>query len=442
MISSRITIDSMRTIAERLPDRPRGTSSIQPQSITYDYDMAYPQNTGESQITIYNPKLAHYVAGVRPVGDETMEGFVNHYVPGKERWLDVSIFPPRIETVPPTETNLATGLSASRMHIYKGFQFDFPFSELWATPPARMAMVANAWASWNMMIALTGDISEMFFGGTGAFLDSLANRVVDSGSFGQVWTTVNTRDRIATINSMYDVFIAVLPAIEDQMKDTAEAYYGDLSGDSGILPQITTIFDAVWNLVSGGGIVNSIIDLTTQVIPFYYDLFTAHSYAIYPVFDSQIESLPNSPTISRAMPRVLTNGRIGIVYGFDFGSTPGQVLMVGGSGAEQALETIVWETGSVSFRMPENEKGVSTKGTVAGAPEDEPNTVFLTVEKSDGTRTNTVQAPYKFLDGSEEGGGGCTVGSSAEGAVSAGLLFALLFPLVLRGRMIASRPRI
>ncbi len=427
VISAQITIDSMKRIAGRLPDRQQDTSSgLRPEGVSYDYDMAYPQNNGDGTITIYNPKMAHYVAGVQRTEFEgDPDQYTTTYIAGKERWLDISIFPPRVETVPPTETPLSNGLSAGRMHIYKGFQFDFPFNELWSILPARMAMVANAWASWTMMMALAGDISAIYFPHAGGFINFMADNLIQGQSFEAVWSTVNTRDRIQTIDSMYDVFLAVLPAIENHMESRFGDYTDDISGNNGTMTQITTIFKSVWNLVAGGGIVNSIIDITTQVIPFYFDLFTAHSYSVYPVFDGSIQPLPDSPTISRVMPTQLSNGRNAVAYGFDFGGTAGSLQIIGASGDIQEAEVISWADGSIVFKVPDNETGWG---------DGEQKTVFVTVLKDDGISTNQMEIPFVMLEAGEGGGGGgCSAASgSADGSLPLIILFALILPVVRR----------
>lgn len=405
-ISSRILIDSMKTLAERLPDSAPAPDFAPQSGINYDYDMAYPVNE-DGGIRIYNPKMAHYAVGLRDPDNEDwdeVQGYTLMHIPGKERVLDISIFPPKIEVVPPTETFITSGSGIGKtMHIYKGFQFDFPFNQLWATPPARMAMVANAWASWNMMMALAGNIAVILDIPGVNFVRYLTNTLTEGQSFANVWETVESRDRESTIDSMYEVFTAVLPAIQEHAEAQARAYYGNISGQNGTLSQITSIFGAVWSLVSGGSIVNAIIDITTQVIPFYWDLFTAHSFATYPVFDNKVQPLPNNPMLSIVQPTSVMNGRNGVVGGFDLGGTPGKLLITGGDGVAKEAEILVWTASAITFKAPEDLSGFDD-----GSGQ---QVVFLQVQKANGDTTNTLTAPFVAAVAAEEAaGGGCTAG--------------------------------
>jgi hypothetical protein len=418
-LSSRILIETMKQIAEELPDE-APAPTYTPQGISYDYDMAYPQNTNIA-FKFVNPKMAHYVAGAVVVGDSTNTFQAETYIPGKERWLriDIGIFPPRlnVQVVPPVEVD-PEGMNegAYIVHIYKGFQFDLPFQTLWNTPPARKAMVANIYAAWAMMIALAGDITEIlvnvFYGGVGAkqlggfirFLDQRLFQYNNQVPVQNLWNVVQTRDRVQTINSMYHVFVAVLPAIKQTLEDRARQLYGDAAGSNGVLNQIGTIFSAVWSLVSGGGIVNAIIDITTQIIPFYYDLFTAHGYAAYPVFNMRIQELPNNPTISKVYPVTVFNGKNASAVGFGFGSTPGRIFVTGSKngGNPYQLDTILsWSPAQILFKMPDDEQGKSVAGSTV---------IYLQITTSDSKTTNTYMASYRYVPpGQDQGGGGCTL---------------------------------
>lgn len=418
-LSSRILIETMKQIAEELPDEvPSPTYT--PQGISYDYDMAYPQNT-DTAFKFINPKMAHYVAGAVVAGDNTNTFVAETYIPGKERWLriDISIFPPKlkVEVVPPVEVD-PEGMNdgAFIVHIYKGFQFDLPFQTLWNTPPARKAMVANIYAAWAMMIALAGDITEIlvnvFYGGVGAkqlggfirFIDQKLFQYNNQVPVQNLWNVVQTRDRVQTINSMYDVFVAVLPAIRQTLEERAQQLYGDASGTNGTMSQIGTIFSAVWSLVSGGGIVNAIIDITTQIIPFYYDLFTAHGYSAYPVFNMHIQELPNNPTISRVYPTTVFNGKNASAVGFGFGSTPGKIFVTGSKngGNPYQLDAILsWSPAQILFKMPDDEQGKNLAGSTV---------VYFQITTSDQKTTNTYMAPYRYIvPGQDSGGGGCAL---------------------------------
>jgi hypothetical protein len=222
---------------------------------------------------------------------------------------------------------------------------------------------------------------------------------------------------------MYGVFTAVLPAIEAQIKTAAQAYYANISGGSGTMSQVMTIFSTVWSLISGGGIVNPIIDITTQVIPFYFDLFTAHSYAVYPVYGGKIQALPNSPTISQAYPQPILGGRNAVVQGFDFGAAMGKVWVTGKSGSEIQANVLEWSTSRVMFEMPNDE----------GFGSGDQKTVLVRLEKSDGGTTNTFQAPYRKLDEAEAGGGGggCSIVASGRGSAPLEWVLLLAIPVVL-----------
>jgi len=392
--------------------------------------MAYPVNEAGG-IRVYNPKMAHYAVGlVDPDNDDwdEVQGFTLMHVPGKERVLDISIFPPKIEVVPPTETFISSGSGIGKeMHIYKGFQFDFPFDQLWATPPARMAMVANAWTSWNMMMALAGNIAVILDVPGINFVRHLTNTLTDGQSFNNVWETVESRDRENTIDSMFDVFTAVLPAIQEHAETQAEAYYGDLSGGNGTMSQVTSIFGAVWSLIGGGGIVNAIIDITTQVIPFYWDLFTAHSYAMYPVFDNQIQALPNNPMLSIVQPTSVMNGRNGVVGGFDLGGSPGKLWITGGDGTQKEAEVLVWTASALTFKTPDDLAGFND-----GSGQE---VVFLQVQKANGDTTNTLTAPFVAAVAAEEaGGGGCSAAPGNSGDAWGLLVLALGLVAVRRRR--------
>lgn len=421
MLSSRITIDSLKAVAARLPDT-IVEETVQPQGISYNYDMAYPSNKAGGGITIYNPKMAHYVAGFHPVGDTSWNPEVGgtswFVVPGKERWLNVSIFPPKIETVPPTQTPVSLAYGASVLEIYKGFQFNQPFSTLWAIPPARMGMVANSWAAMNMMIALAGDITNIIFPDAGGVIQYITNNFTNPQSFEKVFNDVFARDRSKTIGSMYQLFVALLPSMENYIKQQAAIIYGDASGNSGTMTQISTLFNAVWALVGGGGIVNAIIDLTTQTIPFYYDLFTASNHAVYPIFDGAVAPHPNSPMISRVMPQTVFNGRNAIVYGFDLGANSGRVYVTGVTGVTYQVPVLVWTADTITFRIPDSELGIGSG---------EAREVFVQVEKSTGAQTNTLLAPFRYIaPGEGDGGGGCSALPNGRFEGAGLLMFALL----------------
>lgn len=401
MLASRITIDGLKAIAARTPDTI--VEDVTPQGITYNYDMAYPQNTPGGGITIYNPKMAHYVAGFHPVGDSSWNpevgGTAWFVVPGKERWLNVSIFPPKIETVPPTQVPVSLGYGASVLEIYKGFQFNQPFSTLWAIPPARMGMVANAWAAMNMMIALAGDITSILFPDAGGVVQYITNNFSNPQYFETVFNDINARDRTRTIGSMYQLFVSLLPSMESYIKQQAAIIYGNASGSNGTLTQISTLFNAVWALVGGGGIVNAIIDLTTQVLPFYYDLFTAGNHAVYPIYNGGVAPHPNSPMISRVMPQTVFNDRNAIVYGFDLGTTAGRVYVTGATGTTYQAQVLIWTPDTITFRLPAGEQGIGSGET---------REVFVAVEKADGNQTNTLLVPFRYIEPGEGGGGGCS----------------------------------
>lgn len=401
-LSSRITIDSLRTIAARLPDSP--SASFAPQGdVSYDYDMAYPQNE-DGSIVVYNPKLIYYVGAYRDPGVESWDygDYEIIYFEGKERWLDVSIFPPKVETVPPTQTDGYSFPGAQMLSIWKGFQFDYPFETLWETPPAKLAMIGNVWLSWNMMIALAGDISVLLNVPAKGVIEHVSQDLVDGSRVESLWNTVETRDRLSTVDSMYDVFTAMLPSIRDYHESYIKEKYDSASGEDGLLDQVGTIFEGVWALVSGGSIVNSIIDVTTESLPFYYDLFTAHSHAVYPIYDDQIQSLPDSPTISRVAPQQVVNGRTAIVYGFDFGVDWGHVVLTGSDGAAVTDTTVYdWQTGKVTIKVPSGMRGF-------GDGDQKMITVQVAKASSGGatTYTNAVDVPFKRVTGGGGGGGG------------------------------------
>lgn len=423
MLSGGITIDSLQTIAARLPDRVESETLVPQSGVVYDYNMAYPQvsNDGFAKLTIFNPKMAHYVAAYRTPGDENFENAKIHFVPGKERWLNISIFPPKIETVPPTQTPFNLDLGGGYLEIFKGFQFNKPFSAIWSVYPARMALVANSWASMNMMIALAGDISAILFPNAGGVITYITNHFQNPQEFTAVWDSVEERNRTKTINNMYQLFVALLPSLEQYIKDEAQRVYGDATGNSGIFTQIGTLFDAVWSLVAGGGVVNSIINITTQTIPFYYDLFTAHSHAIYPVFDGGLQPLPDSATFSRVMPQTVSNGRNAAAWGFAFGNEPGRVYVTGATGTTYTVPVLSWEDAMVLFKLPPNETGIG-----AG----EQKLVYVALETKNGTLTNSLEVPFRVLE-EGEGGGGCAVVPNGKADPAGLLTFALMLGLPL-----------
>jgi len=152
--------------------------------------------------------------------------------------------------------------------------------------------------------------------------------------------------------------------------------------------------------------VNAIIDITTQIIPFYYDLFTAHGYAVYPLFGGKIQDLPNNPTVSRVYPVNLYNGKNASAVGFGFGATPGQIFLQGSrnNGLPYSdIPILSWTPSQILFKVPEDEQGKDIGGT---------KVVYLKLKTSDGKDTNEMMVPLRYSPPGQDSGGGCTISSS------------------------------
>ena len=429
--SSRTTIAAMRTIADRLPDaQPQDT--FEPQAgVSIDTDMAYPviQN---GTVVIYNPKMVYYVVGTRVPEAVNWVDDVPPYgtpkltlIPGKERALDVSIFPPKFQVVPPVQVPLASGYDARYFYIYKGFQFDMSRSELNETPPARLALAANTWASFSMMMAMVGDISQMI-PYVGGFTEWLSDHIVTATKFENLMGAVQSRDRNDTVIKFQDLFSEMGPAINT---------YFQQNFAGGGLGNIMNILGGVVSLISGGSMVNMIIDLTTQVLPFYYDLFTAHSTAVYPYFNGAVQEVPNSPVTGQIFPEQVVNGRPIYLNGYGYGARgPNSKLLIDGVQIADA-DIGSWEPSQIIAWVPWD-----LQGTAANTPTGK--AVTIQVINNDGTQTPPVTKAFNYDSkatangGSEEGGGGgCSAARTTSAAGAWQFAFAMLAVVALGVRL-------
>lgn len=422
--SSRTTIAAMRTIADRLPD-PEAASTYEPKAgISVDTDMAYPV-IENGQVIMYNPKMVYYVVGTRVPEATNWVDDVPPYgtplltlIPGKKRALDISIFPPKFQVVPPVQVPLASGLAPRYFYVYKGFQFDMSRSELNNTPPARLALAANTWASFSMMMAMVGDLSQMI-PYVGGFIEWMADHIVTATQFENLMGAVQSRDRNDSVIRFQDLFSEMGPAMNTYFQQN----FGGAS-----LGNIVNILGGVVSLISGGSMVNMIIDLTTQVLPFYYDLFTAHSTAVYPFFNGSMQEIPNHPVLGQVLPEQVVNGRPIYINGYGYGARgPNSKLVI--NGVQLADEDVgSWEPSQIIAWVPWD-----MQGTAANTPTGK--AVSIKVINNDGTETPVITKAFAFdplasaEGGSEEGGGGgCS--AARTGTASGALQFALGLLLV------------
>lgn len=373
--------------------------------VTIDYDAPYfaPNNSG-SGLRFYNPTMVYYWAGAKD--DYYTPEIDDHWLLPMLRIIDFSIWPPEYEKRDPEETVWSDFPCTSTYQVimmYKGFRWAFDIGIFSGNLSAeRKALLANTWQGIKYVLALVMPVDGILPDGhlVVEMLDYILNPDAED-TYQDLMEAIKTYDVWRVISAVIDI----ISLFKDPIKDYLLEGFGQDVSDSFLNGALEVIADVA-------GIATAVYDLTTQTIPFFYDLIEKPEKVFYWVQNCQItEGKPMINYISPSRPVVRKSV---YMYGSFFG-TEGEILIYP-AGATEPLgvdtPTTLWTEQAIGFYLPNIAQG---------------NYELVVRKYADGEIYDSPRFPVKVVlpssggIGGIEGGGGCTVARGSE---------VLLYPVV------------
>lgn len=265
-----VAVGAAQALVDETAQRsPRRASSI-------DKDAAWVEGVSGLNTVFKNPKMIHYGAGVYTQSASDKNPTNTVLVLDKEKVIDFSIWPPKFELAAPRETPYTLpGKGTWRIGLFKGMDLNMPIEEMWSTPPAQLAFIANTWQTVIMIISLAGDTGLVPGAGpAGSFLRS----TMDFEDIYPIYLAFQTGDQMTIINAFVDFFKA-------HWLDIAKFIMGQVTSSGGDSAAASSLLDKVGQLT---GIATGLFNVVNVEIPFFYDLITAHPKAVYTLTDGSV----------------------------------------------------------------------------------------------------------------------------------------------------------
>lgn len=269
---------AVQALVDNATGEPQATPELGAESLQYDLEAAWIVSGSGLDMVLKNPKMIYYAAGSYQNGV-----LIDEYPPlvlPKEKIVDFSLWPPSFEMVDVKTTPYSMPDNGFyTVKFYKGIQFDMTVEELWATVPARVALLGNTWLTIQMIVSLCGDIGILPGGSVGVDLlfgiigDTPATWIYD------LYQAIDGGDIMDVINVFVGFFTANSGSIADAVSGTFSDGDSDAEAASGLIGE-------AGNLV---GIATSLFDMVNTEIPFFYDLITAHEFASYNVLNGAVQ---------------------------------------------------------------------------------------------------------------------------------------------------------
>ncbi|MBI2060062.1 MAG: hypothetical protein HYT87_09855 [Nitrospirae bacterium] len=259
-------------VDERVPQNaPRRAASI-------DKDAAWIEQISGLNAVFKNPKMIYYGAGVYTQSASDKNPTATVLVNDKEKVIDFSIWPPKVEIAAPRETPYTLpGPGLWRVGIFKGMDINMPLEEMWATPPAQLAFIGNTWQTVIMIISLAGDTGLVPGAGqVGSFMRSM----MDFDDIYPIYQAIQTGDQMTIINAFVKFF-------QDHWTDIAGFIFNSVKSNGGDTQAASSLLGKVGELA---GIATSLFNVVNVEVPFFYDLITAHPKAVYLMQDGVVSS--------------------------------------------------------------------------------------------------------------------------------------------------------
>ncbi|MBI2889348.1 MAG: hypothetical protein HYY13_01035 [Nitrospirae bacterium] len=247
-----------------------------PRRLSVDQDAAWIEQVKGLQTVFKNPKMIYYGGGVYTSQADDQHPTATVLILDKEKVIDFSIWPPSFQIVPAQETPYSLpGSGYWRIGIFKGFDLNMPLQQMWDTPPAQLAFIANTWQTVIMIISLAGDTGLVPGAGqAGSFL----RNAMSFDDIYPIYQAFQTGDQVTIINAFVAFFSAHWMDIASFIFSSVQSNGGDTQATSSLLSKVGQL----------AGIATSLFNVVNVEVPFFYDLITAHPKAEYSLQDGAV----------------------------------------------------------------------------------------------------------------------------------------------------------